>query len=602
MNRYEFGYGDQTAYARVASLLSSRVQSDGVVLDIGCGYGALAEICRDRGFTYVGVDVDAGGVKDLIGRGFEAHELVVEASEAFDLSLREILGDRSVAAILMLDVIEHVADPVGVLEALRSISLSHDAAPLILCLPNVTHYDVGAKLLMGRWDQTRVGILDDTHVHFFSAELLDRTTRAAGWHEVEALDFTLEESDQHFPRDSVALTSGTPLHSVLKAVRNGHSPGGDVVQFVRTFVPGPVGSSPVSLTDTSEPDANPLLTVLTRTQGDRLETLQETLLCLAGQSCTDFEVLILAHNVTPLQAENLGYLVSSLSPAVSGKFRIVPVTGPGRCRPLNVGTSEARGRYIAVLDDDDLVMGNWVEVFRDLAAQWPGRVLRATVAEQDITRGGWPDRLGYHITSGIRTPYPDSFDLFDHLVENHSPPCGLAFPASCFRDLGITFDETLPVLEDWDVLLQCVLVSGIATSSEVTSIYRRWQTGASSTSIHSPAEWSGAHQAVIAKLDRQASIMPVGSISRVRQLQAAVTQSASEVRQKEQEIHELREQLNRDVGDREQLRTDIRNLSASVIETADRVRDEFRASHSWRVTKPLRVGGRILRKARGGSQ
>ena len=584
-HRYAFSYSENTAYARVGALVERRFGQGQVVLDIGCGFGALAETCREAGYEYVGLDLDPAGVKDLGDRGFEAHQLTIDASPEFGRSIESLVGQRSVAGILMLDVIEHVIDPVGVISILRDISLKNDAAPLILCLPNVTHFDVGAKLIQGHWDQTDVGILDDTHVGFFDESLLMRTTHAAGWHEVDADDFKLEESDQHFPKDNVALVPGTPLNSVLRGVRINSGPGADVCQFVRAYVPGPRSERPVSLSASAGTEPRPFLSVLTRTQGDRLETLQETLLCLAGQSCSDFEVLVLAHNVTPEQAESLGYLISSLSPAVAGNFRVVPVTGPGRCRPLNVGTAQARGEYIAVLDDDDLVMGNWVEVFRDLARQWPGRVLRATVGEQNIGRGQWPDRLGYHVESGISTPYPASFDLFDHLVENHSPPCGLAFPRSCFRDLGISFDESLPVLEDWDVLLQCVLLSGIATSDEVTSIYRRWQSGASSTSVHTHAEWSGAHQAVIAKLDRRASIVPGGSITRVRALQGQIVSHRNEVAALQHEIATLRWE-----------RDDLRRITSSMSVASERATAEILASTSWRITRPLRAGADMFRR------
>ncbi len=593
-HRYEFEYGEQTAFANAAALLQRGFGPGDMVLDIGCGFGALSTKCREAGYDYVGIDLEPAGVKRLNDAGFEAHELLIEATEEFRAGLEKIIGQRSVAGLLMLDVIEHVPDPVGVLDLLRGIATAHDAAPIILTVPNVSHFDVGTKLLQGHWDQTEIGILDDTHVNFFDVRQLARTTQAAGWHEVDSLDFRLERSDQHFPADNVALVSGTPLNSLLHEVRNGTDPFGDVVQFVRTFVPGPRSGKRVSRGfDDTAPEA-PFLSILTRTMGDRLETLQETLLCLTGQSCMDFEVLVLAHNVTPEVAQSLEYLIASMPPSAAGHFRVVPVTGPGRCRPLNVGVEQARGRYISVLDDDDLVLGNWVEEFRDLAQQRPGRVLRAVVGEQDIARGPWPDRMGYQLESGVSTPYPAAFDLFDHLVENRSPPCGLAFPRSCFRDLGISFDESLPVLEDWDVLLQCVLVCGIAASPVLTSIYRRWQKGASSTSIHSSAEWFGAHQAVIAKLDRRASVVPSGSITRVRELQRELLEQRDSSNRQQATIDDLRLQLNHVSLEGNHYRV----LSDRLAEEFRQLEDQFHGSASWRLTRPIRVVSGKLRKLR----
>jgi SAM-dependent methyltransferase len=577
-HRYHFVYGEQSAYAEVATLIREYFGRGEIILDVGCGFGAVAEVCREIGYVYVGLDADPAGLKDLADRGFEVHEIVATPTPEFRDHLARVIADRSVAGLLMLDVLEHLVDAGEVLSVLRMVASSDDVAPLILCVPNVTHFDIGAKLLQGRWDQTEVGILDDTHVGFYSEALLTAVAQRAGWSEIAKSDFKLENSDQHFPADNVALVPGTPLNSVLRQIRAQSCGGSDVCQFVRAYVPGPIRSE-----DSRQPDPSgePFLSVLTRTQGTRIDTLQETILCMSAQTCQDFEVLLLAHNVTPEQAENLRYLVDSMSPAVSWKFRIISVTGPGRCRPLNIGVKAARGRYVAVLDDDDLVTGNWVETFRDLASQWPGRVLRAGVAEQDIARGPWPDRPGYNVMSGISTPYPSCFDLFDHLVENHSPPCGLAFPRSCFRDFGIAFDESLPVLEDWDVLLQATILCGVASSEEVTSIYRRWRVGPSSTSMHTSSEWDGAHQAVIAKLDRFASIFAPGSISRVRELQHDLADSL-------QLRHIMAQQEER-----------LRQADAALREEVEKARADFISSRSWRITRPIRVLSRLGRRLNG---
>lgn len=580
-HRYQFTYGEQTAYAQVAALVESSFERTpdqaSLIVDLGCGFGAVAEACRQLGFSYVGLDADPAGLKDLHDRSFEAHQLSISADAEFGEKLEAIIDGRPVAGMLLLDVIEHLTDAPQVLSVLHRLAIKHNSAPLILCLPNVTHFDLGAKLLQGRWDQTPVGVLDDTHVGFYGDGLLTRMTRSQGWHEVDAADFRLDESDQHFPEDNVALLTGTPLSSVLRGIRKAAGPDGDTVQLVRVYLPGPRIEAPVVDRASSAEQGAPFLTVLTRTQGHRLDTLQETLLCLAGQSCGDFEVLVLAHNVTPETAQRLAYLCSSMSAAVSGKFRVLPVTGPGRCRPLNAGVRAARGRYIAVLDDDDLVMGNWVEEFRNLAEQNPGRVLRAVVAEQEISRGNWPDRPGYILHGGLTTPYPVDFDLFDHFVQNLSPPCGLAFPTSCFRDLGICFDAQLPVLEDWDVLLQSVLLCGITRTPAVTAVYRRWKVGPSSTSTHTRTEWDGAHQAVVAKLDRRASVLPAGTITRVREMQQQLNEARTTSSARSTELATAQAQIAT-------LQGQVSELSTAL----NRLHVEYRESTSWKVTTPLR--------------
>jgi glycosyltransferase involved in cell wall biosynthesis len=569
--RYQFPFSTNSAYGRAVDLLSNLANEGGCVMDLGCGFG-----------TYIGFDLDIAGVKSLRERGFEAYETDLLEDSSIEETLAGYLGDRILAGVVMLDVLEHLTNPSAVLGRMRALLSTRPPVPLVLSVPNVTHFELAAKLLQGRWDVTEVGLLDDTHVSFFSAARLEEVTRGAGWLQVAEQDFRLQASDQHFPADDVAFLADTPLHQMLRMLRSKAEGSGTVNQFVRAYLPGP-RSSPAP-TEVAEP---PLLTVLTRTQGRRSDTLQESLLCLAAQECADFECLVLAHDVAPDALGHIRYMIDSLPPHMAGKVRLIPVTGGGRSQPLNVGVAEARGRYVAILDDDDLVFAHWVEEFRVMADKRPGRVLRAGVVVQDAAHDRWLDRVEYRNIGGFRAPYPE-FDLIAHLEDNYSPPCGLAFPRSCFRDLGIRFDDDLPVLEDWDVLLQAAMLCGVVETTEVTSVYRWWQKGDSSLERHSMLEWESARTAVIRRMDSAPLMLPQGSVSQIREMKA-------ETVRRETLIRDLRaENFN--------LRNDCDWLRTNATETNDlnerKLKDlttEFQQSASWRLTAPLRAAAFSLR-------
>jgi glycosyltransferase involved in cell wall biosynthesis len=263
--------------------------------------------------------------------------------------------------------------------------------------------------------------------------------------------------------------------------------------------------------------ARPFLSVLLRTQGRRLEPLKDALLCLAAQTDEDFEVIVLQHDAFPEDAEDTRGAVDSQPASFAARITVLPITGGTRAKPLNDGIRAARGQYIAVYDDDDLVMANWVEEFHAAAAIAPGQLLRAIVANQRVTPELWPhDQDGFRTGSWPAAEYPPQFDQLQHLLVNHSPFMSWAFPRGLFYSYGLRFDEELTVCEDWDMILRGSLLLGVHQIDALTSVYRRWASGESSYSLHSSESWRASERRVIDRLNASALVMPPGSMARLR--------------------------------------------------------------------------------------
>lgn len=303
---------------------------------------------------------------------------------------------------------------------------------------------------------------------------------------------------------------------------------------------------------TPPPGGGPFLTVLLRTQGKRLELLKDALLCLSAQTDEDFEVIVLDHDAEKVDAEELSSVVDSQPQRFRERVRILEVSGGTRATPLNRGLDAARGRYVAVFDDDDLMFANWVEEFHHAAAIAPGRLLRAIVANQQLVPEKWPQgEEGFRTLSWPKAEYAKKFKQLDHLEVNHSPFMTWAFPRILFTRYGLRFDEKLLVCEDWDMILRGSLILGVTDVSSLTSIYRRWLGGESSYTIHSSEVWRSSEARVIGKLDRDVIMLPAGAVSEIRQM----------IRLDDLEEHY----------------------------------DRLLSSTSWRLTAPLRFGLRSLR-------
>ncbi len=142
------------------------------IVDVGCGMGATIGWLKSR---YPGARTTG-----LEGNGELRVHLETTVDQVHIVDLNGALPDcGSPDLILFLDVLEHLIEPARVLSTLTA-NLSPDAT-VIISLPNVAHLTVSLPLLMkGRFDYTESGILDRTHLRFFTRESALQMIGSAG--------------------------------------------------------------------------------------------------------------------------------------------------------------------------------------------------------------------------------------------------------------------------------------------------------------------------------------------------------------------------------------------------------------------------------------
>jgi methionine biosynthesis protein MetW len=132
------------------------------VLDVGCGAGALGAALREeRGIEVVGLEL----FPEAAARAAERLDQAIEA----DLEQLEELPFEPghFDAMVFGDVLEHLHDPHRLLRVLRPWLA--DGGALVCSIPNVGHWSVVLPLLaQDRWPYADAGLLDRTHVHFFT--------------------------------------------------------------------------------------------------------------------------------------------------------------------------------------------------------------------------------------------------------------------------------------------------------------------------------------------------------------------------------------------------------------------------------------------------
>lgn len=262
--------------------------------------------------------------------------------------------------------------------------------------------------------------------------------------------------------------------------------------------------------------SHPFLSVIMRTQGKRLQELQEVLLCLGAQTDMDFEVLLIGHRLLEEQKGQVLAIVSKQPEELKDSIRFFSLDYGTRATPLNFGFAHSYGDYAVVLDDDDLVFDNWVEAFHKTARMKNGTVLHSYCFEQD-----WSRLKGEKMADSLRAvgrpkaEYCKDFFVVRELYMNECPLMTMAFPLSLFRDFGVYFDETLNTTEDWDYIMRNAFICGVSDTKEATCIYRQWINAENSHTIHNEEEWKRNYDIIQKKFEGFPILLGKGDIPKV---------------------------------------------------------------------------------------
>lgn len=152
--------------------LINRVPAGSQVLDCGCAGGYIAAALSARGCEVDGLEVDpqaadvarASCRRVLVG-SLEDEDFLCALPDRYD---RIILGD----------VLEHLVDPGRVLTQLASYL--KPGGRVLVSLPNIAHWSIRWNLLRGRFDYEDFGLLDRTHLRFFTFNSAPTLAESAG--------------------------------------------------------------------------------------------------------------------------------------------------------------------------------------------------------------------------------------------------------------------------------------------------------------------------------------------------------------------------------------------------------------------------------------
>ena len=196
MLHYRLHSDPSSSHQQLARLI--RHHGQGPILDVGAAQGFLGQLLQGSGLPIDAVEPNPTWAEHAAPFYRQVWAATIEDAP---------LPAQTYRVVVCADVLEHTADPAAVLRRLRATAT--DDALFLISLPNVAHIAVRVLLLFGQFPRMERGVLDRTHLHFYTR----RTARALL---AEAGLATLRVRPTPFPLDELWRGGeGNPLFNVL---------------------------------------------------------------------------------------------------------------------------------------------------------------------------------------------------------------------------------------------------------------------------------------------------------------------------------------------------------------------------------------------------
>jgi 2-polyprenyl-3-methyl-5-hydroxy-6-metoxy-1,4-benzoquinol methylase len=145
------------------------------VLEVGCATGYVSKVMKEQlNCTVTGIEISPDAAKEA-----EKYSKRVIVGNIEEMDLAGILGEERFDVITFGDVLEHLKNPDKVLTTVRPFLA--EGGYVLASIPNVAHISIPLELLSGRFDYRPLGLLDDTHLRFFTKKSILSLFRNAGY-------------------------------------------------------------------------------------------------------------------------------------------------------------------------------------------------------------------------------------------------------------------------------------------------------------------------------------------------------------------------------------------------------------------------------------
>lgn len=164
------------------------------ILEVGCGEGAFAAALRA---AHLPQKLEIVGVENYQPAAALA-ACKLDTVYVGDIETLELPYESYFDCVVFADVLEHLVDPWATLVKIRKHVAVHGC--VVASIPNVQHWRVISNLVRGSWDYTSEGILDRTHLRFFTRKSILRLFADTGYRVLSLHPFVANWKGKTFNR------------------------------------------------------------------------------------------------------------------------------------------------------------------------------------------------------------------------------------------------------------------------------------------------------------------------------------------------------------------------------------------------------------------
>lgn len=188
------------------SLLIERVKSNSTVLEFGPANGRMTKYLKEKlNCKVYAVEIDEKAAKDV---SHYTEKTVVDNIENYNW--KQEVKNIKFDFIIFADVLEHLTDPKKVLESVGPFL--KDRGSILISIPNIAHNAITLGLLRNEFNYSPTGLLDETHLRFYTQKTFDSLIETIGYHKVYETAVYMSPKDTEFAIDYDDVPDEVGMH------------------------------------------------------------------------------------------------------------------------------------------------------------------------------------------------------------------------------------------------------------------------------------------------------------------------------------------------------------------------------------------------------